>query len=408
MDMKKNALYIQSGGPTSVINTSAYGVIAECRKYPDKIGKLYAASHGIVGVMAGKLYDCSGWGEEQLELLKKTPSMVFGSCRYEVREDTESDYEKILETLKRFGIYYIFINGGNGSASAGMRLYQYLKRKQYEFRLIVIPKTVDNDIAEIDHAPGFPSAAKHVVETIAELVHDMHTYDTDLIMVSEVMGRNTGFLAAASLAACETGYGPDLIYVPEVVFEPEKFVEDVKRVVREKGKCFAVVPEGVKTSDGKYLFEATSVNLEEENPSKNMGGITPYLNGLLRRHFSCKIRCIDLGLMQRCAIHDASLVDQQEAEKLGRKAVCMAVEGHTGEMVTLLRKSDSPYETEIVGTDLEEVAGKDRCLDLSYVNDERNFIKREYLDYILPLIGELPRYAELEKVPAMPGNRTEE
>ena len=405
--MKKNALYIQSGGPTSVINTSAYGVIAECRKHREKIGKLYAASHGIVGVMAGKLYDCSGWQEEQLELLKKTPSMVFGSCRYEVREDTECDYEKILETLKRFGIYYIFINGGNGSALAGKRLYQYLKRKQYDFRLIVIPKTVDNDIAEIDHAPGFPSAAKHVVETIAELVHDMHTYDTDLIMVSEVMGRNTGFLAAASMAACETGYGPDLIYVPEVIFDPDKFVEDVRGVLEKKGKCFAVVPEGVKTSDGKYLFEATSINLEEENPSKNMGGITPYLNGLLRRHFSCKIRCIDLGLMQRCAIHDASFVDQKEAEDLGRKAVCMAVEGHTGEMVTLRRKSDYPYETEMVGIDLAEVAGKERSLDLAYVTEEQNFVRREYLNYILPLIGELPRYADLEKIPAIPEGKEE-
>lgn len=384
-----------------MINTSAFGVIAECRKHREEIGKLYASAHGIVGVMEGELYDCFAEEEKQLELLKKTPSMVFGSCRYEVREDVECDYEKILETLKRFHIYYIYINGGNGSAAAGLRLYHYLTKVHYDFRLIVIPKTVDNDIAGIDHAPGFPSAAKHVVETIAELVHDMYTYDTDLIMVAEVMGRNTGFLAAASMAACETGYGPDLIYVPEVTFDPDQFVEDVRKVIERKGKCFAVVPEGVKTSDGKYLFESTTVN-KAQDPSRNMGGITPYLNRLLRENFSCKIRCIDLGLMQRCAVHDASETDRLEAEILGRRAVEMSVEGHSGEMVTLNRRSDFPYGTEITGIGLERVAGKDRVLDLRYVTPERNYIDREYLNYILPLIGELPEYAELNLVKAIP------
>lgn len=399
--MKKNALYIQSGGPTSVINTSAYGVIAECKKYGEEIVKLYASAHGIVGVMEGELYDCYAEDESQLELLKKTPSMAFGSCRYEVREDVDWDYEKILGTLKQFHIYYIFINGGNGSAAAGQKLYNYLTKVDYEFKLMVIPKTVDNDIAEIDHAPGFPSAAKYVLETIAELVHDMHTYDTDLIMVAEVMGRNTGFLAAAALAACQTGYGPDLIYVPEVIFDPEKFVTDVGAVLEKKGKCFAVVPEGVKTSDGKYLFESTTVN-KAQDPSRNMGGITPYLNELLREHFTCKIRCIDLGLMQRCAVHDVSQVDSQEAEALGKMAVKMALEGHSAEMVTLNRKSDFPYETEITGIALEQVAGKDRVLDLRYVTPEQNFINKEYLNYILPLIGELPKYADLKMVKACP------
>lgn len=384
-----------------MINSSAYGVIAECRRRSHEIGKLYASAHGIVGVMEGTLYDCSQEEEEQLEMMKKTPSMAFGSCRYEVREDTDCDYEKILDTLKRFHIYYIFINGGNGSAAAGLKLYRYLSKKQYEFCLMVIPKTVDNDIAGIDHAPGFPSAARHVVWSIAELVHDMYTYDTDLIMVSEVMGRNTGFLAAASLAACETGYGPDLIYVPEVTFEPDKFIRDVRAVLEKKGKCFAVVPEGVKTADGKYLFEGTTVNLAKD-PSRNMGGITEYLNSLLREQFDCKIRCIDLGLMQRCAMHDASQIDVDEAEALGRAAVKLAVEGHTKEMVTLTRTSDFPYEADLDSIDLERVAGKERCLELDFVTPEKNFVRREYLNYILPLIGELPRYAVLKNKPADP------
>jgi 6-phosphofructokinase 1 len=392
--MSRNSLYIQSGGPTAVINTSAYGVIAECRKWQPDMGRLYAAGHGIVGVMEGILYDCDAEDEAQLELLEKTPSMAFGSCRYEVREDVDLDYEKIVETLRKYEIYYIFINGGNGSVAAGHRLYRYLSAHQYDCRLMVIPKTVDNDIAGVDHAPGFPSAARHVVESIAELVHDMHTYDTDLIMVAEVMGRNTGYLAAASLAAGETGYGPDLIYVPEVTFDPEQFVEDVRQVLARKGKCFAVVPEGVKTADGKYLFEDTTVN-RADDPSRNMGGITPYLNALLRRHFTCKIRCIDLGLMQRCAVHDVSEIDRQEAEELGRAAVRMAREGRTGEMVTLVRTSDAPYQAEIRSVALEEIADQDRTMDLSYVEPDHHSISRSYLDYILPLIGPLPVYARL-------------
>ncbi|MDD3337546.1 MAG: diphosphate--fructose-6-phosphate 1-phosphotransferase [Lachnospiraceae bacterium] len=399
--MKKNALYIQSGGPTAVINASAYGVIEACREYQPDIHRLYASAHGIVGVMEGKLYDCFAEEEGQLELLKETPSMAFGSCRYEVREDTDIDYEKILDTLKRFQIYYIFINGGNGSAAAGLRLYQYLTGKNYEFRLMVIPKTVDNDIAGIDHAPGFPSAARHVVTSIAELVHDMHTYDTELIMVAEVMGRNTGFLAAASLAAGETGYGPDLIYVPEVVFDPEQFIQDVRNVLERKGKCFVVVPEGVRTADGKYLFENTTVN-KGTDPSRNMGGITPYLNALLREHFICKIRCIDLGLMQRCAVHDASALDLEEAELLGRSAVEAAVKGASGQMVTLLRRQDVPYQTETDSIPLEQVAEKDRVLDLAYVTSEHNYIQKTYLKYILPLIGPLPEYASLKYVTAVP------
>ncbi len=397
----RNALYIQSGGPTAVINASAYGTIMQCRECCPEIGKLYASEHGIAGVVKGELYDLSKESEESLKLLKSTPSMAFGSSRYEVDETQTEDYEKILSTLKKYQIRYLFINGGNGSVEASLRLYRYLLGREYSFRLIVIPKTVDNDIAGIDHSPGFPSAANHVVRTITELTHDMQTYDTDLIMAAEVMGRNTGYLAAATVAACETGYGPDLIYIPEYVFSPEQFIRDVRTVLDKKGKCFAVLSEGLKTDDGKYLFEDTTVN-KGKDPSRNMGGITPYLNQLLRQHFDCKIRCIDLGLMQRCAARDASTVDIQEAEELARFAVRSVVDGATGAMVTLIRKSDRPYLTELKCVDLSSVAGRDRTMDLAYQTPDHHFIRRKYLDYILPLIDDLPVYASLKKVKAVP------
>lgn len=390
----KNALYIQSGGPTAVINCTAYGVLDECRKSGAGIDKLYASVHGIAGVLNDQFYDCGKLDDAQLEKLKNTPSMAFGSCRYTVREDVEEDYGKIVATLKKHDIYYIFMNGGNGSVAAGNRLYHHLKKLKYECRLIVIPKTVDNDIAIVDHAPGFPSAARHTVITISELVHDMYTYDTDLIMAVEVMGRNTGYLAAAAAAARKTGWGPDLIYVPEVTFDPLQFVKDVEEVLKEKGKCFAVVPEGVKTADGKYLFEDTTVN-KAADPSKNMGGITPYLNTLLRQYFSCKIRCIDLGLMQRCAAHDASELDKQEAEMLGRTAVTCALAGESNKMVTLTRTSDKPYHIKYETLNLGEVADVERVMDLKYLKENHHDIEDSYMDYILPLIGELPDYVEL-------------
>ena len=178
----RNALYIQSGGPTAVINCSATGVIRECQELLEKGDKLYASLHGIDGLLHDHLYDCTDMDEMQLLRLRNTPSMAFGSCRYTVREDTEEDYDRIFATLKKYQIYYIFINGGNGSVAAGHRLCEHLKKAGYPCCLMVIPKTVDNDIAIVDHAPGFPSAARHTVITISELVHDMYTYDTDLIM----------------------------------------------------------------------------------------------------------------------------------------------------------------------------------------------------------------------------------
>ncbi len=391
----RNALYIQSGGPTAVINCSACGVIRECQELLEKGGKLYASLHGIDGLLHDHLYDCTDMDEMQLRRLENTPSMAFGSCRYTVREDSGEDYDRILATLKKYDIYYIFINGGNGSVAAGYRLSENLKKVGYACRLIVIPKTVDNDIAIVDHAPGFPSAARHTVITISELVHDMYTYDTDLIMAVEVMGRNTGYLAAAAAAAGKTGWGPDLIYVPEVVFDPEQFVKDVAEVIQKKGKCFAVVAEGVKTADGRYLFEDTTVN-KADDPSKNMGGITPYLNHLLRKYFTCKIRCIDLGLMQRCGAHDASEIDKKEAQQLGREAVKYAFAGENGKMVTLTRTSSYPYRTKIQILDLEQVAGVERVMDLSYLEENHHQIRESYMDYILPLIGALPEYVELK------------
>ena len=388
----QNILYLQSGGPTAVINATAYGVISECADCLAPGVKLFAARHGILGVIRGDLFE-PGREKEQLARLRETPSMAFGSTRYELC--SEEDYRSAEDTIRRYGIGHILINGGNGSAAAAMRLQKRLDADGLNCGVLVIPKTVDNDVAGIDHAPGFPSAARHVVISVSELIRDMWSYETDLIMAVEVMGRNTGFLAAATLAAGLLGPAPDLIYVPERTFDPERFVRDVGEVISRKGKCFAVIPEGVKTASGKYLFEDTTVN-KGKDPSVNMGGITEYLNTLLRAHFTCKIRSIDLGLMQRCAAHDASPVDRDEAERLGRMAVHLALQGHRNEMLTIQRAGGmQPYEPRFGTIALEETAGLSACLPEMYIGEDEHSVRETYLEYILPLLGELPQPADM-------------
>jgi 6-phosphofructokinase 1 len=389
----KNALYIQSGGPTAVINASAYGVMCACGECGG-IGRLYAADHGILGVINDRLYDVSDIMEP--ELLAQTPSSIFGSCRYRVRDvkDDDTDYRKIRETLDRHNIGYIFYNGGNGTLRACHDLIDYLKSQNHPCQVAAIPKTVDNDIAGLDHAPGFPSAARHVIITVSELAHDLRVYDTGLIMVLEVMGRDTGWLAASTLLCAKTNNGPDLIYTPEYTFEDEKFLRDIEEVYRRRGKVLAVVAEGAKKRDGTYLFEHCS-EVFEDAPRQNMGGIIPYLVGLLREHFSCKVRGIDLGLMQRCGIHTASPVDIEEAAVLGREAVKALLEGDSGIMTAIDRLSSSPYATAVRRVSVSQVIKQDGVMPRNYITPEKNYIREDFLEYIEPLVGPLPRYAKL-------------
>jgi 6-phosphofructokinase len=396
-NLKNNAIYIQSGGPTSVINATAYGVISACKKNKDKINRLYSAKYGIKGLINKELIDIFTLDEKQIDLLPQTPSMAFGSCRYQITPEDidDTDYKKILDTLEEYKIRYIFINGGNGTARACKEMKDFLDKQHYECNIILIPKTVDNDILCIDHSPGFPSAARHVAISISELAHDIRTYDTGLITTVEVMGRNTGFLAAASIMASKGGNGPGLIYIPEVVFDNSKFINDVKKVYEKKGKCLVVIAEGVKTPDGKYLFEDIH-GRKSDTPELNMGGISPYIYNVLTEHFTCKIRCIDLGLMQRCAAHTISKIDVEEAITLGQLAVCEALKGEHGKMLSICRISDRPYKTEIKLVPIEMVAQKDATLPLYYLNEEKNYITSDYLDYIEPLVGELPVFAKFD------------
>lgn len=393
--MIRNALYVQSGGPTTVINASAYGVICESRQHPDRIGRLYAARYGTVGVLGDELVDTASLTQDDLARLPGTPSMAFGSCRYRMRdaEENGADYAKYLEVLRKHDIGYLFLNGGNGTLASAAKLHRYLAAEGYDCKVMVIPKTVDNDIECIDHSPGFPSAARYVLISLSELAHDIRSYDTGLITVVEVMGRNTGWLAAATLATGIEGNGPDLIYVPEAPFSRERFLEDVRRIWLQKQKCLVVVAEGLKDETGRYVFEQQP--LHEGDPSLNMGGASLYLADFLRRHFECKVRSVDLGLMQRCAAHAASALDVEEAIQLGRRAVGEALGGATARMVSL-KRVDCPggprFEDTLV--DLEDAAVGGHLLPAHYITPDGCYIQDSFLFYILPLVGDLPRYAK--------------
>ncbi|MFI3258375.1 MAG: diphosphate--fructose-6-phosphate 1-phosphotransferase, partial [Spirochaetales bacterium] len=292
-----NILYIQSGGPTTVINSSACGVIKACKKNADTIKKIYTCKYGFWGLLHNDMIDITHMSDENLEKLQRTPGMAFGSSRYRIPEGDSGlkDYEKIHAVLREHNIGIIIVNGGNGSVRASHDLSQYLQSINYDCSVVVVPKTVDNDIAYIDHAPGFPSAARNMLLTLQELSHDFQCYNTPLLCIVEVMGRDTGWLAASAILLEEYGCAPDLIYVPEIPFSRETFVADAKAVLKKKGKCIAVVAEGVK-ENGRYIFDLTK---DAQSAYLNMGGTVASLRSLIVDRFDCKVRAIDLGLMQR-------------------------------------------------------------------------------------------------------------
>lgn len=390
--MRNNALYIQSGGPTSVINASAFGVIDEWNSTVGKNGLLYAVRHGNYGLVHGDFVDCGGLSEKAVRLLPRTPSMIFGSSRYRIPDwpDGADEYDRILGRLKRHNIRTIFFNGGNGSIRACHSLCRFLDDTGYEYNVVFIPKTVDNDIEGIDHSPGFPSTARYVNISISELVQDIRAYNTNIITVVEVMGRQTGWLAASAIAARKTGFGPDLIYVPECKFSKNQLIQDVSGVYSARGKCIAVVAEGVRDENGKYLFEYIPGGLE--NPELNMGGITPRLTSILKDEFRCKVRGIDLGLMQRCAGHSTSAIDVNEAIALGRYAVEAASRNERNRMVAVKRVSSRPYVTELETLAIGDTMNGGHLLPKKYIKN--NSVSNDYLEYIEPLVGDLPAYSD--------------
>ncbi len=403
----------QSGGPTSVINASAYGVIRTALDCPE-ITAVYGAAHGIKGVLDDVLYDMGKEDPEELRLLLNTPSSALGSCRYKLKDSDEddTDYKRILEIFKKYNVRYFFYNGGNDSMDTCNKISKYMQKVGYECRIMGVPKTIDNDLFGTDHCPGYASAAKFVATTCMEIYLDARVYDTGMVTIMEVMGRHAGWLTAAAHLAAAEGMGPDLIYLPERDFDMDQFLADVKRIYAENGKCIVAVSEGIHDKSGKLIAEYGAENAPVDAfGHKQLGGLAATLANIVKGQLNCKVRGIEFSLMQRCAAHIASQTDIMESYRAGRSAVEFAVNGVTDKMVAFERSYDEAgnYVCNIKLLDLTEVANTEKKVPLEWINEAGNGLTDDFLAYARPLIaGEpdrkvvdgLPRFAKLKKVRA--------
>ena len=407
-ELKGACIIGQSGGPTSVINASAYGVIRTALD-SDCITAVYGAEHGIKGVLADRLFDMSKEDARELELLKYPPSSALGSCRYKIADPDvdDTDYKRILEVFKKHDVRYFFYNGGNDSMDTCNKISKYMQKVGYECRIMGIPKTIDNDLNGTDHCPGFASAAKYISTSCMEVWQDAHVYDTGMITVVEIMGRHAGWLAGSAALATWAGFGPDLIYLPETDFDMERFIADVEDIYRRTGKCMIAVSEGIHYADGTFVSEAKTSATDGFGHAQ-LGGLATMLAEVVKQRTGAKVRGIELSLLQRCGSHLASQADVEEAKLAGRVAVESAVAGVTDKMVAFeCLRAGERYECRTVLQPLDIVANFEKKVPREWINEAGNGIEQPFIDYVLPLIqGEperprehsLPRFARLKKV----------
>ena len=407
--LKGACIFGQSGGPTAVINASAYGVIKTALE-SECITKVYGAAHGIKGVLDDKLYIMDEEDPKELELLLNTPSSELGSCRYKMADPAvdDTDYKRILEIFKKYDVRYFFYNGGNDSMDTCNKISKYMQSSGYECRVMGVPKTIDNDLFGTDHCPGFASAAKYIATSCMEINKDARVYDTGMVTIVEIMGRHAGWLAASAALATEFGSGPDLIYLPEVDFDMDKFLADVTRIYNKNRKCLVAVSEGIHYNDGSFVSEAKTSATDGFGHAQ-LGGLASMLAQIVKTRLDVKVRGIELSLLQRCGAHLASKTDVDEAFMAGKVAVESAIAGKTDYMVAFDRneQADGSYHIDYELLPLSSVANFEKKVPLEWINETKNGLKKEFVDYCLPLIqGEpdlprensLPRYAKLKKI----------
>ncbi len=402
------ALLGQSGGPTSVINASAAGVFLEALKH-EEITEIYGARHGIRGILDEDFYDIRQEDPAELERLKYTPSSAIGSVRYKLKDlkKDATDYNRLLEVFKKYNIRYFFYNGGNDSMDTCLKISKFMKQSGWECRVVGVPKTIDNDLFGIDHSPGYGSAAKYVATSIMELYLDGTVYNTQQFVIVEVMGRNAGWLTAAASLASVGGVKPDLIFLPEVPFDLDKFYTQVGDLLKTGKSVFVVVSEGIKTTEGKYVPELESEIKKDAFGHANLGGTASILASHVGEKFGVKTRAIEFSLLQRAAAHLASQTDIDEAFKVGTIAVKKAVAGTTDKFVGIRRADGPVYKAKFPLLPLKIVANAERKVPAEWILPDGAGLTQDFIDYALPLIqGEtklkkengLPRFARLKKV----------
>ena len=407
-ELRGACIFGQSGGPTAVINASAYGVLKTALE-SDAITNVYGAAHGIRGVLDDRLYDIGQEDPDELSLLLHTPSSELGSCRYKMADpDTDdTDYRRILEIFQKYNVRYFFYNGGNDSMDTCNKISRYMQAHDWDCRVMGVPKTIDNDLFGTDHCPGFASAAKYIATSCMEVSKDCRVYDTGTITVVEIMGRHAGWLAGSAALASACGSGPDLIYLPEVDFDMEQFLADVHRIYEEKNNVLIAVSEGIHYADGSFVSEAKASATDGFGHAQ-LGGLAAMLAQVLKEETGAKVRGIELNLLQRCAAHLASETDIEESYMAGKVAVENAVNGINGRMIGFERGiQNGKYACRTKLIPLVEIANGEKKIPREWINEEGNGVNHQFIEYALPLIqGEpelpkqdsLPRFVKLKKV----------
>ncbi len=394
-----NIAVAQSGGPTAAINASLAGVFSGAEANAD-VDEIFGAENGIEGIINNRLLNLRNiiMDEHDKQLLMKTPSTILGSCRFKLKdyEQDEESYLKILDTFTRHNIKAFFYIGGNDSMDTVMKLNRYFSYKGVDIKVVGVPKTIDNDVTETDHTPGFGSAAKYVATSLQEIIRDSRVYSIPSVTIVEIMGRDAGWLAASSCVLRANGEpAPHMIYLPESDFSLKKYLDDVRQAQLRYKAVIVAVSEGIKCEAEGYSSELT-----DAFGHKYLSGIGKYLEKYTSEHIGCKVRSIELNVMQRCSSHIASLTDITEAERIGRAAVSAALEqGQSGVMMCFKRISNNPYRVEIVPADIAKVANQEKKFPVEWINNEGNNVTIDALNYFLPLIQGEPKIEYRNGIP---------
>ena len=405
-----NAVIGQSGGPTVAINATLSGVVRGCKE-SDCVKKVYGALYGIEGLLNEKFCDLTELlkTEEDHRLLEQTPAAALGSCRKKMpKPDADrATYEKLLEIFKKYDIRYFFYIGGNDSMDTVHKVSEFMNTQGYEMRVMGVPKTIDCDLAETDHTPGYGSAAKYIATTIKEILADTAVYTVKAVTIVEIMGRDAGWLTCAAALPKLTGEGPDLIYLPEVPFDYEEMYKDVFDAFKKHPNVVIAISEGARLKDGTYVGEGTQSGAVDIFGHKYLSGTGKALEMAIKNKFGCKVRSVELNLPQRCAAHLQSKTDIDESVAIGKYAASVAVnEGETGKMAAFVREPGEKYSVSFKTADIGKVANAVRSLPRNFINARGNYVTDECIKYIEPLIlGEsdvvyecgLPKHFEIKK-----------
>ena len=392
--MKKNAIVGQSGGPTAVINASLYGVVYEALNREDVFGNVYGMINGIEGFLHDQLMDMKPLDVSgELELIKTTPGSYLGSCRYKLPEDlSDTVYPKLFEKFEKYNIGYFFYIGGNDSMDTVSKLSRYAASINSDIRFMGLPKTIDNDLVLTDHTPGFGSAAKYVASTVREIAIDASVYDNkQSVTIVEIMGRHAGWLTAASaLARKFKNDNPVLIYLPEVAFDQDAFIEKIKSSLETTSNLVVCISEGIHTADGTFICELGSEVGVDTFGHKMLTGSGKYLENLVKERLGVKVRSVELNVSQRCSSAMLSKADQKEAIASGSFGVTAAIKGETGKMVAFKRQSpltlDADYVLNYATEDVNEICNKEKTVPLEWISEDGSDVTEAFLAYARPLV----------------------